>query len=152
EQQRRADADHRGQPQQPRRSEVREHVSLLAGVCGGPLLPASAAPAIPCIAIGRPPICAHGVNDLQAISTPGQLRTLSRPAETLLLCGSAHEQRAIRSWRKPRVTERSSAVVRVEVLRDDPGLPLPAYAREGDAGLDLAAAAPATLPPGGRAL
>jgi dUTP pyrophosphatase len=50
------------------------------------------------------------------------------------------------------VTERASAVVRVEILRDDATLPLPAYAREGDAGLDLVAAAPATLPPGGRAL
>ncbi len=42
--------------------------------------------------------------------------------------------------------------VRIEVVRDDPTLALPAYAREGDAGLDLAAAQPATLPPGGRAL
>lgn len=43
-------------------------------------------------------------------------------------------------------------VVRIEVVRDDPGLALPAYAREGDAGLDLVAAAPATLPPAGRQL
>jgi dUTP pyrophosphatase len=50
------------------------------------------------------------------------------------------------------VTERTAAVVRVEMLRDDPSLPLPAYAREGDAGLDLAAAASTTLAPGGRAL
>jgi len=50
------------------------------------------------------------------------------------------------------VTERSSSVVLVQVRRDDLSVPLPAYAREGDAGLDLAAAAPVTLPPGGRAL
>lgn len=43
-------------------------------------------------------------------------------------------------------------VVRIEVVRDDPGLSLPAYAREGDAGLDLIAAVPATLPPAGRQL
>jgi dUTP pyrophosphatase len=43
-------------------------------------------------------------------------------------------------------------MVRVEILRDDPSLPLPVYARAGDAGLDLAAALPVTLAPGGRAL
>ncbi len=42
--------------------------------------------------------------------------------------------------------------VRIEVVRDDPTLSLPAYARDGDAGLDLAAAQPVTLPPAGRAL
>jgi dUTP pyrophosphatase len=40
--------------------------------------------------------------------------------------------------------------VRVEVRRLDPGLPLPAYAREGDAGLDLYAAETVTLAPGAR--
>jgi dUTP pyrophosphatase len=40
--------------------------------------------------------------------------------------------------------------VRVEVQRLDPGLPVPAYAREGDAGLDLYAAESVTLPPGAR--
>lgn len=50
------------------------------------------------------------------------------------------------------MAERTAAVVRVEILRDDPSLPLPVYARAGDAGLDLAAAAPVTLAPGGRAL
>ena len=35
--------------------------------------------------------------------------------------------------------------------RLDPGLPLPAYAREGDAGLDLHAADTVTLAPGARA-
>jgi dUTP pyrophosphatase len=50
------------------------------------------------------------------------------------------------------VTERVDSVVRVEVVRDDPALELPTYAREGDAGLDLAAAATVTLPPGGRRL
>ena len=34
----------------------------------------------------------------------------------------------------------------------DPGLPVPAYAHEGDAGADLYAAADVELPPGGRAL
>ena len=37
------------------------------------------------------------------------------------------------------------------VLRLDPGLPLPAYAHQGDAGADLRAAAEVVLPPGGRA-
>ena len=41
--------------------------------------------------------------------------------------------------------------MRVEIQRLDPGLPLPAYAREGDAGLDLYAAAAVTLAPGARA-
>jgi len=41
--------------------------------------------------------------------------------------------------------------VRVEIQRLDPGLPLPAYAREGDAGLDLYAAQTVTLSPGARA-
>lgn len=41
----------------------------------------------------------------------------------------------------------------VPVVRLDPDLPLPAYARDGDAGLDLLAREPATLKPrGGRAL
>jgi dUTP pyrophosphatase len=42
--------------------------------------------------------------------------------------------------------------VPVRLLRLDPGLPVPAYAHEGDAGADLYAAADAELPPGGRAL
>jgi len=42
--------------------------------------------------------------------------------------------------------------VRVPVLRVDAALPLPAYARPDDAGLDLYAAAPVTLAPGARAL
>lgn len=42
--------------------------------------------------------------------------------------------------------------VRIEVVRSDAAVALPAYAREGDAGLDLAAAAATTLEPGGRAL
>jgi len=50
------------------------------------------------------------------------------------------------------VTQLSALVVRVDVTRDDPALALPAYARAGDAGLDLLAAAPVTLAPGGRAL
>lgn len=41
----------------------------------------------------------------------------------------------------------------IEVLRLDPDLPLPAYARAGDAGADLVAREDVTLPPaGGRAL
>lgn len=44
-------------------------------------------------------------------------------------------------------------VVRIPVVRLDPDLPLPAYAREGDAGADLLARAPATVRrAGGRAL
>ena len=42
-------------------------------------------------------------------------------------------------------------MIRIEVHRLDPGLPLPSYAREGDAGLDLYAAEEVTLPPGARA-
>ena len=45
-----------------------------------------------------------------------------------------------------------SGSLRIEIVRDDPTLPLPAYAREGDAGLDLAAATTVTVPPGGRQL
>ena len=37
----------------------------------------------------------------------------------------------------------------VPVVRLDPDLPLPTYARAGDAGLDLVAREPATLAPGG---
>ena len=43
-------------------------------------------------------------------------------------------------------------MIRVPVRRLDPDLPLPAYARPGDAGLDLHAAEPVVLEPGGRAL
>jgi dUTP pyrophosphatase len=46
----------------------------------------------------------------------------------------------------------TTAIVRIEIVRDDPTLPSPAYAREGDAGLDLAAAATVTLAPGTRQL
>ncbi len=42
--------------------------------------------------------------------------------------------------------------MRVTVRRLDDGVPLPAYAREGDAGLDLCAAETVTLKPGGRTL
>ncbi len=42
--------------------------------------------------------------------------------------------------------------VRVPLLRVDATLPLPAYARLDDAGLDLYAAEPVTLAPGARAL
>jgi dUTP pyrophosphatase len=45
------------------------------------------------------------------------------------------------------------SVIDVLVLRLDPDLPLPSYARAGDAGADLLAREPATLAPrGGRAL
>jgi dUTP pyrophosphatase len=44
-------------------------------------------------------------------------------------------------------------LVTVQVLRLDPELPLPTYARAGDAGADLLASADVTIPPaGGRAL
>jgi len=42
-------------------------------------------------------------------------------------------------------------VVRITVKRLDPQMPLPRYAHEGDAGLDLASAARVTLEPGDRA-
>jgi dUTP pyrophosphatase len=42
-------------------------------------------------------------------------------------------------------------VIRLAVQRLDPDLPLPSYAREGDAGLDLYAAETVTLAPGARA-
>jgi dUTP pyrophosphatase len=42
--------------------------------------------------------------------------------------------------------------VRVEVVRLDRALPLPSYARPGDAGLDLHAADAVTIVPGGRTL
>ncbi|MGH2736350.1 MAG: dUTP diphosphatase [Actinomycetota bacterium] len=41
--------------------------------------------------------------------------------------------------------------MRLEIRRLDPELPLPTYAREGDAGLDLLAATDVTLKPGERA-
>ncbi|GLZ45289.1 deoxyuridine 5'-triphosphate nucleotidohydrolase [Actinomycetospora sp. NBRC 106375] len=43
-------------------------------------------------------------------------------------------------------------MVPVDVVRLDPGLPLPSRARPGDAGADLAAARDVTLAPGERAL
>jgi dUTP pyrophosphatase len=42
--------------------------------------------------------------------------------------------------------------VHVPITRLDKDLPLPAYARTGDAGLDLHAVEPVTIPPGGRAV
>ncbi len=46
----------------------------------------------------------------------------------------------------------SATSIRLLVRRLDPTLPLPAYARDGDAGLDLQAAEAATIEPGARAL
>jgi dUTP pyrophosphatase len=43
------------------------------------------------------------------------------------------------------------APLELRVVRLDPDLPLPSYAHEGDAGLDLTAAADVRLEPGGRA-
>ena len=43
-------------------------------------------------------------------------------------------------------------MIEIRVQRLDPDLPLPAYARSGDAGLDLYAAHDVTLAPGERAL
>ena len=43
-------------------------------------------------------------------------------------------------------------MIKLPVTRLDPSIELPAYAREGDAGLDLRAAHEATLEPGGRGL
>lgn len=42
--------------------------------------------------------------------------------------------------------------VRIELLRLDPGLPCPSYARAGDAGADLPLAADVVIPPGERVL
>jgi dUTP pyrophosphatase len=42
-------------------------------------------------------------------------------------------------------------MIRIELRRLDPDLPLPAYAHDGDAGLDLYAAETVTLAPGARA-
>ena len=42
-------------------------------------------------------------------------------------------------------------MIRLEIQRLDPGLPVPSYAREGDAGLDLHAVDTVTLAPGARA-
>ncbi|CAN5755711.1 dUTP diphosphatase [soil metagenome] len=41
--------------------------------------------------------------------------------------------------------------MRLEIKRIDPDLPLPSYARDGDAGLDLSASENVTLKPGERA-
>ncbi|MEJ2890673.1 dUTP diphosphatase [Actinomycetospora aeridis] len=46
----------------------------------------------------------------------------------------------------------SEAVVQVDLVRLDAGLPVPARARPGDAGADLAASGDVTLAPGERAL
>jgi dUTP pyrophosphatase len=42
--------------------------------------------------------------------------------------------------------------VRLEIKRIDPDLPLPSYARDGDAGLDLSSAEDVVLKPGERAI
>jgi dUTP pyrophosphatase len=47
------------------------------------------------------------------------------------------------------VTPGPAARISVPVIRLDPDLPLPGYAREGDAGADLVARSAVTLPPGG---
>ena len=44
---------------------------------------------------------------------------------------------------------RVAAVLEIPLLRLDDNLPLPSYAREGDAGADLVAAEDVTLAPGG---
>ncbi|TDE88929.1 dUTP diphosphatase [Occultella glacieicola] len=51
------------------------------------------------------------------------------------------------------MTENDDPGADVDILlhRLDPDLPVPSYAHPGDAGLDLLAAAPVVLPPGGRA-
>lgn len=50
------------------------------------------------------------------------------------------------------ITTPSAQPLQLAVRRLDPGLPLPAYAQPGDAGLDLLARASVTLAPGERAL
>ena len=59
---------------------------------------------------------------------------------------------ATESATDPVVTSPGSAPLTVRVRRLDPQLPLPAYARPGDAGLDLLAREDALLQPGHRAL
>jgi dUTP pyrophosphatase len=59
-------------------------------------------------------------------------------------------KRALPGARRRRTSEPDE--VRVEVIRLAADLPLPAYARDGDAGLDLYAAADAVLAPGERTL
>jgi dUTP pyrophosphatase len=58
----------------------------------------------------------------------------------------------VRGQETPLATERLDSAVRIEVVRRDPAVALPAYAHRGDAGLDLAAVATVTLEPGGREL
>jgi dUTP pyrophosphatase len=48
--------------------------------------------------------------------------------------------------------DRVRELLTVPVVRLDPDLPLPAYARAGDAGLDVMARVDVTITPGGRAL
>lgn len=48
-----------------------------------------------------------------------------------------------------RISCQTSGVLEISVQRLDPDLPLPAYASPGDAGVDLRAAEPAELAPGG---
>ena len=48
------------------------------------------------------------------------------------------------------MSEPLASALRVLIVRSDPAIALPGYAREGDAGLDLTAAAAVTLEPGGR--
>jgi dUTP pyrophosphatase len=56
-------------------------------------------------------------------------------------------------WQVPKRSVRSEPVLEVPVLRLDPDLPLPTYARPGDAGADLVAREGAVLAArGGRAL
>src|SRR5262249_20902993 len=51
------------------------------------------------------------------------------------------------------LTRQDAAVLELEIVRLDPDLPLPAYARPGDAGLDLQSRVEATVPrAGGRVL
>jgi len=47
------------------------------------------------------------------------------------------------------VARPDTTTITVPVMRLDPDLPMPAYARSGDAGADLVARTPATLAPGG---
>src|SRR3989304_4134513 len=73
--------------------------------------------------------------------------------------GARGRRRARRGGRSRRPSYRARAriaavpppAIRVAVKRLDPAVPLPAYAREDDAGLDLHAAHDVKLPPGGRA-
>jgi dUTP pyrophosphatase len=78
------------------------------------------------------------------------------PEEASALVASSGLQPSISAFLAARAlwnpqSSQKSAGMRIPVHRLDPNLPLPSYARPGDAGLDLFAATDVTLDPGARA-